>query len=533
MNKDNGNFKLIGGLLVGMLIGGATVVAANQAIRALQNTEIKISLNGQVQTFKDETTGEVQYPLTYHDRTYLPLRNVAQLAGLSVDYDTSSNTAILKGNSNKLIVTSPYGTKSRKEREYTTYKNNYLVSLIREHYNDSGVQSQLVIEEVPGLKKHEFSVAMNNETDEFLYEIKNDEIFVTEYIPFPDAEKRPDYAYKLFRVDYKITEYYGTFKEEIISIDLGDTKLSRNRIPTESEIKSSLEILNNYKDRIKDSSEWFTLNSVHATIPAVPGAYVGEFYYFDDDGTYYWGASEYYNDQEYVASTGTWSKENDKLILNASHMLFLKGGKLVPQSNPNGLSKNELIDYKETIVWGPSVETYELNFVKQYDIDELNLHEYEYLMNGETWYSNTKFNMDDNPWIRRLKELKENYKFLGGYSYAIENEQDTGYNIYVNFENIEDFSIIGSYEGENICTIKGTYKTNNNIITCNFNNFTMESTGEKYDLKDSEMVLEYNDLGLKVIDWKYKSDEFSYSYGHAYFATDFVNIGDVFHLIST
>ena len=80
MKKGSGNFKLIGGLLAGMLIGGVTVVGANQAIQALQNTEIKVSLNGQVQTFKDETTGETQYPITYNDRTYLPLRNVAQLS---------------------------------------------------------------------------------------------------------------------------------------------------------------------------------------------------------------------------------------------------------------------------------------------------------------------------------------------------------------------------------------------------------------------------------------------------------------------
>ncbi len=93
----NSDFKLISGVIAGMLIGSATVVGANQAIQAIQNTEIKVDLNGQVQTFKDETTGEIQYPITYHDRTYLPLRNVAQLAGLSVDYNNNSKTAILTG----------------------------------------------------------------------------------------------------------------------------------------------------------------------------------------------------------------------------------------------------------------------------------------------------------------------------------------------------------------------------------------------------------------------------------------------------
>lgn len=97
MRRKNDNFKLGVGFLAGMLIGGVTLVEANQAIQAIQNTEIKISLNGQVQEFKDEITGEVQYPITYHDRTYLPLRNIAQLSGLSVDYDNDSETAILTG----------------------------------------------------------------------------------------------------------------------------------------------------------------------------------------------------------------------------------------------------------------------------------------------------------------------------------------------------------------------------------------------------------------------------------------------------
>ncbi len=91
----NNKFKVILGTFAGIMIGGITVVGANQAIQAMQNTELKVNLNGQIQTFKDETTGETQYPITYHDRTYLPLRNVANLSGLNVDYDNNSKTAIL------------------------------------------------------------------------------------------------------------------------------------------------------------------------------------------------------------------------------------------------------------------------------------------------------------------------------------------------------------------------------------------------------------------------------------------------------
>lgn len=108
MKKTNSNIKQIRGLLLGMMIGGATIVCANQAIQALQNTEVRVSLNGQVQTFKDESTGEIQYPITYNDRTYLPLRNVAKLSGLNVDYDSKTNTAILNGASQTVSNTLDY-----------------------------------------------------------------------------------------------------------------------------------------------------------------------------------------------------------------------------------------------------------------------------------------------------------------------------------------------------------------------------------------------------------------------------------------
>ena len=100
MKLIGSKFKRTGGLLACMLICGVTIVGANQAIQAIQNTEIKVNLNGQVQSFKDETTGETQYPITYHDRTYLPLRNVAQIAGLKVDYDNNTKTAILESQTN-------------------------------------------------------------------------------------------------------------------------------------------------------------------------------------------------------------------------------------------------------------------------------------------------------------------------------------------------------------------------------------------------------------------------------------------------
>lgn len=83
------------GLATGLTVAGASLVLANSQIQAILNDQIKVTLNGQVQEFKDETTNETQYPITYHDRTYLPLRTVANLVGVDVDYDANTNTAIL------------------------------------------------------------------------------------------------------------------------------------------------------------------------------------------------------------------------------------------------------------------------------------------------------------------------------------------------------------------------------------------------------------------------------------------------------
>jgi hypothetical protein len=44
----NNNLKVVLGTVAGVMIGGITVVGANQAIQAMQNTEIKVSLNGEV-----------------------------------------------------------------------------------------------------------------------------------------------------------------------------------------------------------------------------------------------------------------------------------------------------------------------------------------------------------------------------------------------------------------------------------------------------------------------------------------------------
>jgi len=141
----NNNTKIVSAALAGILIGGITVVGANQAIQAIQNTNIKVSINGIVQEFKDATTGETQYPITYNDRTYLPLRNVAEILGANVDYDSSTKTAsITSNNSNvysnaELLVQEKIRYKLEKELEEKNpnfYNNNYFDLVARADINN-------------------------------------------------------------------------------------------------------------------------------------------------------------------------------------------------------------------------------------------------------------------------------------------------------------------------------------------------------------------------------------------------------------
>ena len=69
------------------MLGTTLTVSAGTRIQAYRNDEIKILLNGELQTFRDTTTNEIELPIMYNDRTYLPLRSLATMLGLNVDYD--------------------------------------------------------------------------------------------------------------------------------------------------------------------------------------------------------------------------------------------------------------------------------------------------------------------------------------------------------------------------------------------------------------------------------------------------------------
>src|SRR5690606_2211806 len=73
---------------------GAIAATGTQQITALLNGNIKITLNGEPWTPKD-VTGKALTPITYNGSTYLPVRAVAEAAGMGVEWDGATQTVKL------------------------------------------------------------------------------------------------------------------------------------------------------------------------------------------------------------------------------------------------------------------------------------------------------------------------------------------------------------------------------------------------------------------------------------------------------
>lgn len=80
-------------LLCGIAIG-AGASGTLQEIQAFLDPTITIKLEGEAQTFLD-AKGTRVYPITYQGSTYLPVRAVAGLAGLEVNWDQATRTVEL------------------------------------------------------------------------------------------------------------------------------------------------------------------------------------------------------------------------------------------------------------------------------------------------------------------------------------------------------------------------------------------------------------------------------------------------------
>ena len=85
-------------LVCGITIG-ANASSTLKQISAYLNYGISIRYKGEIQTLAD-ANGNLVYPITYEGTTYLPVRSVANLLGIDVSWDQTTQTVLLGGGTN-------------------------------------------------------------------------------------------------------------------------------------------------------------------------------------------------------------------------------------------------------------------------------------------------------------------------------------------------------------------------------------------------------------------------------------------------
>ena len=84
-----------------LVLGVGAVAAVNsEEITALLSYDVKVEYDGKAQTFKDANNKKV-YPIMYNGTTYLPVRAVANLFNVPVDWNSETQTVILGYDKNK------------------------------------------------------------------------------------------------------------------------------------------------------------------------------------------------------------------------------------------------------------------------------------------------------------------------------------------------------------------------------------------------------------------------------------------------
>lgn len=73
---------------------GAAAAGGLQEISAYLNSNISFKLDGEEQILKD-ASGVRTYPITYQGTTYVPIRSVANLLGVNVDWDQATQSILL------------------------------------------------------------------------------------------------------------------------------------------------------------------------------------------------------------------------------------------------------------------------------------------------------------------------------------------------------------------------------------------------------------------------------------------------------
>ncbi len=461
----NNKAKMVGCTIAGFILGSLTIAGANQAIRAMQNTQIKVKLNYQVQEFKDETTGETQYPITYNNRTYLPLRNVANLAGLDVYYDNDTNTALLSQDVIKEIIS---------KAEEQLGKTN-------------------VIDEEQGRKVVKAYIRGIDLADDVyiktLYESK--------------INKRGDFTRDTDGyLEYGDISYEGAYNYMM------DNPIAS--MPVYGKITFMIEYDKDFK------GSWAGNGPAYYT-----GRYaIGErlFTYENGELTFATGGGKGYEEYENIVKEITISKD-----------LKIKQIKEIDASYNEVGKKYILTDAGEVYIatfnnldTDPNRNVYYIKVEKFPD----KVVDIRYEHNGGlvicTLKNGNKVFFTYNGEV--FDGIYKYYSFLdGGYSFI---NSDNG--MILNFANDTKLSIYMKF-GESSFRVDGTYTNNDNRLTCKLTKCFLEEDKREIDIDGELIIdYAPDNWRFNTISWEYNPLSDTPSYYDAFFYADFIQSGDVF-----
>lgn len=124
-------------LVCGLTIG-ASASDTLKEITANLSYGITVKYNGEAQTLKD-ASGSTVYPIIYEGTTYLPIRAVSNMLGISVDWDQATQTVLLGESADGTDLIESF-------EPYTEYTRTpgYTGSLVPEFLQNSDKQSKLI-----------------------------------------------------------------------------------------------------------------------------------------------------------------------------------------------------------------------------------------------------------------------------------------------------------------------------------------------------------------------------------------------------
>lgn len=95
--------KTVATLGIGMMIGSATLAAAAPSTVQAVLTKFSLSVNGHEQKLEND-------PLVYNGKTYLPVREVAEITGYKLNYDNKSKSIKLESKEDTVVNDTPTTT---------------------------------------------------------------------------------------------------------------------------------------------------------------------------------------------------------------------------------------------------------------------------------------------------------------------------------------------------------------------------------------------------------------------------------------